>query len=87
MFEQEKHRLIREFEDDKERIYKDVQTQKSNYDATKEKLKNESMDLLHQVKSEFKEKLKQKEIKHQVHYLFFISFFYYIVLYVSSMQF
>lgn len=66
MFEQQKNRLIKEFEEEKAKIGKDIQAQKSNYDASREKLKCESMDLLHHVKTEFKEKLKQKEIKHQV---------------------
>lgn len=66
LFEQQKQRLIKEFEEEKVKIGKDIQTQKSNYDASREKLKSESMDLLHHVKTEFKEKLKQKELKHQV---------------------
>lgn len=66
LFEQQKNRLIKEFEEEKTKIGKDIQAQKSNYDASREKLKSESMDLLHHVKTEFKEKLKQKELKHQV---------------------
>lgn len=66
LFEQHKSRLIKEFEEEKEKIGKDIQTQKSNYDASREKLKSESIDLLHHVKAEFKEKLKSKEVKHQV---------------------
>lgn len=70
LFEQQKSRLIKDFEEEKAKIGKDIQTQKSNYDASREKLKSESIDLLHHVKTEFKDKLKQKELKHQVRKLF-----------------
>lgn len=70
LFEQQKTRLVKEFEEEKTKIGKDIQAQRSNYDASREKLKSESMDLLHHVKTEFKEKLKQKEVKHQVRTLF-----------------
>lgn len=66
MFEQQKQRFFKEIEEEKERIYRESQTQKSQFDATRQKMKSESMDLLHQVKAEFKEKLKQREIKHEV---------------------
>lgn len=66
MFEQQKQRLMKELDDEKERIYREQQSQKTQYDVSREKLKSESMDLLHHVKQEFREKIKQRDIKHQV---------------------
>ena len=65
-FEQQRHRMIHDFESEKDRIYAEMRDKEHNYEVKKEELLNEKMEILEDTKATFKEKLKQRESKHQV---------------------
>jgi hypothetical protein len=71
LFKDQKHRLQRELEKEKQEHYKEIKAKECHFDVKKEEIVNEHMEMLEQIKYDFKEKLKQRELKHQVSFSFF----------------
>lgn len=64
--EQQRLRMIHDFESEKDRLYAEMREKEHQYEMKKEELMNEKMEMLEDTKETFKEKLKQRESKHQM---------------------
>lgn len=64
--EQQRLRMIHDFETEKDRLYAEMREKEHQFEMKKEELMNEKMELLEDTKETFKEKLKQRESKHQM---------------------
>lgn len=65
-FEQQRLRMINDFETDKDRLYVEIRDKEHQFEMKKEEMIHEKLELLDDTKTTFKEKLKQRDIKHQV---------------------
>lgn len=66
--EQQRLRLIHEFEMEKDRIYAEMRDKEHQYELKKDELMNEKLEILEDTKETFKEKLKQREAKFQMEF-------------------
>lgn len=64
--EQQRLRMIHDFETEKDRLYAEMREKEHQFEMKKEELMNEKMEMLEDTKETFKEKLKQRESKHQM---------------------
>lgn len=63
--EQQRIRLISNFEAEKERLYQEMREKEQHFDMKKEELINDKMDALEEAKDIYSQKMKQRETKHQ----------------------
>lgn len=63
--EQQRLRMVHDFESEKDRLYAEMREKEHQFEMKKEELMNEKLELLEDTKETFKEKLKQRESKHQ----------------------
>lgn len=73
-FEQQRTRLIHEFECEKDRIYAEMREKEHQFELKREELINEKLEMLEDTKNTFKEKLKQREQKHEVGFCLFARY-------------
>jgi 5-azacytidine-induced protein 1 len=64
--EQQRMRMIHDFEMEKDRLYTEIREKEHHFEMKKEELSNEKMEVIEEVRESFKEKLKQREAKHQL---------------------
>lgn len=64
--EQQRLRMVHDFESEKDRLYAEMREKEHQFEMKKEELMNEKMELLEDTKETFKEKLKQRDSKHQM---------------------
>lgn len=64
--EQQRSRMIQDFESEKDRLYSEMREKEHQFEMKKEELLSEKLEVCDEMKENFKEKLKQRESKHQM---------------------
>lgn len=64
--EQQRSRMVQDFEGEKDRLYAELREKEHQFEMKKEELMNEKMEIVDEIKDSFKDKLKQRESKHQM---------------------
>ncbi|KAL7052730.1 hypothetical protein ACKWTF_004984 [Chironomus riparius] len=64
--EQQRIRMIHDFEIEKERLYSEIREKEHQFEMKKDELINERIELLDDAKESYDEKFKQRESKHQM---------------------
>lgn len=63
--EMQRSRMIQDFEGEKDRLYNELREKEHQFEMRKDELINEKLELVEETTESYKEKLKQKEAKHQ----------------------
>ncbi|XP_070501319.1 centrosomal protein of 131 kDa isoform X2 [Chironomus tepperi] len=64
--EQQRIRMIHDFEMEKERLYSEIREKEHQFEMKKDELINERIEMLEDAKESYDEKFKQRESKHQM---------------------
>lgn len=64
--EQQRIRMIHDFEMEKERLYSEIREKEHQFEMKKDELINERIEMLDDAKESYEEKLKQRESKHHM---------------------